>query len=154
MRGIVTVVTMLLAVGFSLAQPTTESSAAFSLFSSHKKIKDTGGNIVIPLADVSDGNAHYYQYKTSSNTVKFFIIKSRDGVVRAAFDACDVCFSSRKGYSQDGEVMICNNCGQRFHSSRINVVKGGCNPAPLERNVIGNNLVITVADVLPGSRFF
>jgi uncharacterized membrane protein len=50
--------------------------------------------------------------------------------------------------------MICNNCGQRFHSSRINVVKGGCNPAPLERNVIGNNLVITVADVLPGSRFF
>ena len=82
------------------------------------------------------------------------MVKSSDGIIRAAFDACDVCFASKKGYSQDGDFMVCNNCGRRFHSSRINVVKGGCNPAPLSREVAGEHLVITVADVIPGSRFF
>jgi uncharacterized membrane protein len=50
--------------------------------------------------------------------------------------------------------MICNNCGRRFHSSQINVVEGGCNPAPLHREMVGENLVINIKDILPGSRFF
>ena len=29
--------------------------------------------------------------------------------------------------------MVCNNCGQKFSSDLINEIKGGCNPAPLER---------------------
>ena len=131
-----------------------ESQAAFGLFGSHKKIKDVDGRIEIPLNKVNDGKAHYFQYENNNTSVRFFVIKSRDGVVRAAFDACDVCFHAKKGYSQDGEFMICNNCGRRFHSSRINVVEGGCNPAPLRRQVVGDKLVIMAADVVPGGRFF
>ena len=86
--------------------------------------------------------------------MNFFVVKSNDGVIRAAFDACDVCFPAKKGYTQDGDFMICNNCGRRFHSSRINVVEGGCNPAPLQREVIGDQLVIKTSDVIPGARYF
>lgn len=50
--------------------------------------------------------------------------------------------------------MVCNNCGQRFPSVRINEVRGGCNPAPLDHKVIGNNLVIHVDDILAGSGYF
>jgi uncharacterized membrane protein len=50
--------------------------------------------------------------------------------------------------------MICNNCGRRFHSSRINVVEGGCNPAPLRRQVVDDKLVILASDVVPGARYF
>lgn len=127
---------------------------AFGLFGGHKSVKAQGEEVRIPVADVDDGKAHYYQYKQGGVTVKFFVVKSRDGVIRAAFDACDVCFPAEKGYSQDGDFMICNNCGRRFHSSRINVEQGGCNPAPLKREVQGKFLVLKVKDILPGSRYF
>lgn len=129
-------------------------SSAFGIFGQHAKVKAVDGEVRIPLSDVSDGDAHYYAYKHDGVEIKFFVVKSRDGVIRAAFDACDVCFPAKKGYSQDGEFMICNNCGRRFHSSQINVVEGGCNPAPLVRREEGGALVIRVEDILPGARFF
>ena len=87
-------------------------------------------------------------------TIKFFVIKSSDGVIRAAFDACDVCFPAHKGYTQEGDFMVCNNCGRKFHTARINVVEGGCNPAPLNRTTADGQMVIRVADILSGARFF
>jgi len=107
------------------------------------------------LATFDDGAPKYYSHKTSSGKqVKFFVLKSSDGVVRAAFDACDVCYQSKKGYRQEGNFMVCNNCGQRFVSTKINEIRGGCNPAPLERTVAGDKLVIAIADILTGQRYF
>jgi uncharacterized membrane protein len=130
----------------------TQSFAAF--FSKHTTVKATDGEIVIPINEINDGSAHHYIYKDKGQEVKFFVIKSGDGVIRAAFDACDVCFRSKKGYTQDGEYMVCNNCGRKFHSSRINIVEGGCNPAPLNRIERDDSLVIRVSDVLHGVKFF
>jgi uncharacterized membrane protein len=50
--------------------------------------------------------------------------------------------------------MVCRNCGQRFASVKVNEIKGGCNPAPLERTVVGNKLVIKTADILQGVQYF
>ncbi len=127
---------------------------AFGFFGRHKSVTAAGDEVRLSIKAMDDGKAHYYVYKGGKTDIKFFVIKSSDGVLRAAFDACDVCFSSKKGYSQDGDFMICNNCGMRFHSSQINVVEGGCNPAPLHRHVVGEHLVIKIADMLPGARFF
>ena len=123
-------------------------------FGSHKKIEASGEEIIIPVVKVNDGKAHYFVFKDNSQEVKFFVVKSSDGMIRAAFDACDVCFHSKKGYTQDGEFMICNNCGRKFHSDRINVVEGGCNPAPLNRVESNGQLVIQVKDVLQGAKYF
>ena len=124
-------------------------------FGHHDRVASNGsGEIVIPISSVNDGKAHYFVFKDKGQEVKFFIVKSSDGLIRAAFDACDVCFHAKKGYTQDGEFMICNNCGRKFHSNRINVVKGGCNPAPLHRVERGDNLVIRTDDVLLGARYF
>ncbi len=111
--------------------------------------------MTFPLSTFDDGKAKYYSYKApSGKDIKFFVLRSSDGVVRAAFDACDVCYASKKGYRQEGDFMVCNNCGQRFASTRINEVKGGCNPAPLSRRIDGSNLVIAVADVVTGGWYF
>ena len=112
------------------------------------------GVVRLSLDQFRDGQAHRYALDVAGKTVPFFVIQSRDGVARAAFDACGVCWAERKGYSQDGDFMVCDNCGQRFHTSRINEVKGGCNPAPLERTVDGGDLVIRVADIAAGARYF
>ena len=50
--------------------------------------------------------------------------------------------------------MVCMNCGRRFASVKINEVKGGCNPAPLKRTVVGDQLVVQVEDILSGSGYF
>ena len=61
----------------------------------------------MPVATFDDGKAHYYEHKTGDITIRYFVLKSADGVLRAAFDACDVCWPAGKGYAQDGDFMVC-----------------------------------------------
>lgn len=108
----------------------------------------TNGQLEIPIAGISDGKSHHFQVKAADGTmVTFFVLKSADGVLRAAIDACDVCYRSGLGYYQEGDKMVCKNCGQKFASNKINVIKGGCNPAPLNREVVGDKLVINMRDI-------
>jgi uncharacterized membrane protein len=113
-----------------------------------------GGNVMIPLAQVADGQAHFYTYDSGGTEVKYFVMKSADGKVRAAFDACDVCYAQKKGYHQEGDVMVCNNCGRRFPSNQINVRQGGCNPSPLIRTTQGQNLILKASDLQTGVQYF
>ncbi|MEX1312784.1 MAG: DUF2318 domain-containing protein [Desulfotignum sp.] len=113
-----------------------------------KKVTPKDGVVSLPLKDISDGNAHYYRVKSDKGImVKFFVVKSSDGVIRAAVDACDVCYRSGKGYVQEGGTMVCTNCGMRFATDRINEVKGGCNPAPLARTVKEDQLLIAMSQI-------
>ncbi|MDZ7696381.1 MAG: DUF2318 domain-containing protein [Deltaproteobacteria bacterium] len=108
-----------------------------------------------PVDLFSDGKARHFQYKVDDAiTIQYFILKSADGVIRAAFDACDVCWPAGKGYGQSGDVMVCRNCGRQFASIRINEVKGGCNPAPLKRSIAGDRLVLEIQDILSGKQYF
>jgi uncharacterized membrane protein len=119
------------------------------------EIAGAGSDVSLPVATFGDGAAHFYQYTTAAGrAVKFFVMKSSDGVVRAAFDACDTCYRERKGYHQQGDVMACNNCGRTFRSVDINVLQGGCNPAPLERTIVGDQLVLTAASIEIGAAYF
>jgi len=111
-------------------------------------ITPNNGKLEIPVTGISDGKAHHFQVKSDDGTmVTFFVLKSADGVLRAAIDACDVCYRSGLGYYQEGDNMVCKNCGQKFASNKINVIKGGCNPAPLNRTVDGDKLVIQMRDI-------
>lgn len=108
-----------------------------------------------PVSLFADGKAKHFEFQADSGiTIKYFVLKSSDGVIRAAFDACDVCWPSGKGYFQEQDKMVCRNCGKRFASVKINEVKGGCNPAPLNRKIDGDDLVIPVADILAGQSYF
>jgi uncharacterized membrane protein len=110
--------------------------------------------VTYPVDQFADGKARHYDYTDGDFTVRYFVLKSTDGVIRAAFDACDVCWPSGKGYHQEGGKMICRNCGRKFDSVNVNDVQGGCNPAPLKRTVANGKLVIEIADILDGKRYF
>lgn len=111
-------------------------------------------DIRISLSDLS-GKAKFFDYTLSDNKpVRFFVIKSSDGVYRAALDACDTCYHAKKGYHQEGDDMICNNCGLHFHSSQINEVHGGCNPIGLPRTIEGNQLVIKAGELESRGAYF
>jgi uncharacterized membrane protein len=138
----------------SVAVTAGPAQAFFGFLSQYEEVTAENGLVTIPLAQVSDGKAHHFRFEDQGVELKFFVVKSSDNVIRAAFDACDVCFHAKKGYSQDKEFMVCNNCGMRFHSSRINEVEGGCNPSPLARTVEGDSIVITTADLISGKKYF
>ncbi len=112
------------------------------------------GDIVIPVSDLSS-QAKFFDYKLADNTkMRFFVLKSSDGVYRAALDACDTCYHAKKGYNQQGDDMICNNCGLHFHSAKINEVQGGCNPVGLPRTVEGDSLIIKASDLESRKQYF
>lgn len=115
----------------------------------------TGQDLRLATSLFNDGKARFYRYTTATGReIRFFVLRSSDGVVRAAFDACDVCYEKRRGYHQRGDVMICNNCGRSFRSVNVNVITGGCNPGPLERTLTSDQVVIAAASIEAGANYF
>ena len=114
----------------------------------------TGGDVTMPVSQVNDGKAHFYTYDAGGTTVKYFVLADKTGKVRAALDACEVCYAQKKGYHQEGDTMVCNNCGKVFPSAQINVITGGCNPIPLERSISGDTLTIQTDSLQAGAQYF
>jgi uncharacterized membrane protein len=113
-----------------------------------------GGDVTMPVAQVNDGKAHFYSYDVGGTTVKYFVLADKNGKVRAALDACEVCYAQQKGYHQQGDAMQCNNCGKIFPSADINVITGGCNPIPLKKSISGGTLTITTDSLQGGAQYF
>jgi uncharacterized membrane protein len=74
-------------------------------------------------------------------------VKAPDGTVRTAFNTCQVCYRSGKGfYKQQGTVLVCQNCGNRFRMNQVEKRSGGCNPVPIfEANKTVTDTTITVS---------
>jgi uncharacterized membrane protein len=120
-----------------------------------EKVQPVNGTVTIPLARVSDGKAHFYRFDDGGKSIGFFVVKGSDGALHTAFDACDVCFREKKGYEQQGEFMVCKKCNKKFAINMIGRVGGGgCNPSHLSSTEDGKNVVIKVADLKSGARFF
>lgn len=138
--------------------------SAFTDSSKSKSISDVtatpveGSSIAqisLPLSDLSNGQAKFYQYKTSNGSpVRFFAIKSSDGVYRAAADACVICYREKMGYHQEGDDMVCNKCRKHFPSAYVNEVTGGCNPDPIRRTIQGDRLLIATSDLEARTELF
>lgn len=89
------------------------------------------GDLVIPVADITE-KASFYEYEVDGTKLEVIAIKASDGTIRTAFNTCQVCYSSGRGYyKQEGDYLVCQNCGNRFKASDVEVSKGGCNPVPI-----------------------
>lgn len=109
----------------------------------------------VSLEGFQDGEARHFHHGLADGTkVRFFLLKSSDGTLRAALDACDVCWPQGKGYVQEGDYMVCKNCGRRFSSQSLGMQRGGCNPHPLAYRLEGKHLVIRLQELQEGARYF
>ena len=105
-------------------------------------------DIKIPLNEISE-TAKFYEV----GGVKFFAVRASDGSIKTAFDACDVCYGSKKGYQQEGDQMVCNNCGNKYPISGLgteNLRGGGCWPGYLPSKVERDGLIIKNSDLEKG----
>lgn len=143
---------VVITIGFVIARDQGTGSTYAGIAS---QVAATGSDIQIPIADLSDGKAKFFEYAAASGRrPRFFVMRSSDGVYRAALDACDVCYAGKKGYFQSGDDMVCKKCGQRFPSALVNEVRGGCNPVPIERSVAGDMLIIRAHALESGTIYF
>jgi hypothetical protein len=80
--------------------------------------------------------AKFYQYKLDGVLMEVLALRAPDGSVRTAFNTCQVCYSSGRGYYvQQGDVLVCQNCRNRFKASQVELIKGGCNPVPITKDL-------------------
>jgi hypothetical protein len=112
-----------------------------------------------PVSEITSTARHYaYVYRLSSTQQKqleYIIVRASNGDIKTVFNACDVCYPYDKGYSQSGTVLRCNNCGNRFPIDGLgNQSTGTCNPGYLPHTIVGDQVVIQVADLVTGAYYF
>ena len=118
------------------------------------KVSAENGLVKIPVSAIGNASTAYFAYAVGDKEVKFFALKSVDGSLRVALDACNACYRAKLGYHRQGDSMICNNCGMAFRSQDIGVQHGGCNPIPVEKRTEGDMIVLNARDLEDGAKFF
>lgn len=90
-----------------------------------------GENLVISTADITS-TAQFYSVEVDGTLMEILAVRDSSGDVRTAFNTCQICYRSGKGYYvQSGNELVCQNCGNRFTADQVEVESGGCNPWPI-----------------------
>jgi uncharacterized membrane protein len=112
----------LIGIGFAFAQNTALNQ---------RKPVIADRDLVIQIEDLT-GNALFYPVDIDGVRMEVLAVKAPDGTIRTAFNTCQVCYSSGRGYFvQEGTVLVCQNCGRRYRMSQVERQAGGCNPVPI-----------------------
>ncbi len=92
-------------------------------------VKDA--DIVIQTKDITT-TPSFYAAEINGTDLEVIAVKASDGTIRTAFNTCQVCYNSGKGYyNVVGNQLVCQNCGNRFSMDAVEVTQGGCNPVPI-----------------------
>lgn len=106
------------------------------------------GSLVINKADITE-EASFFNYDADEVTVQVLVIASADGTVHAAYNTCQTCSPSPMAYFvQEGENLICQNCGNSFTAEDVGSSAAGCNPMQIENlTETEDELIIPAADL-------
>lgn len=93
---------------------------------------DGSGTITIPTEGITN-QACFFNYDADGLTVQLVALRDTAGGVHIAFNTCQSCTPSPKAYyTQEGDLLKCENCGFTFSAEEVGIVHGGCNPWPIE----------------------
>ena len=103
-------------------------------------------DLVIQIADITE-NALFYPVDIDGMRMEVLTVRASDGTIRTAFNTCQVCYNSGRGYFvQEGTVLVCQNCGRRYRMNQVERQAGGCNPVPIfpaNKNVTDSTITIS-----------
>ncbi|MFW6678342.1 DUF2318 domain-containing protein [Lacrimispora sp. AGF001] len=134
------------------ATKTQETTALKS--ENNSKSAQTDTDLVIPVSDISE-KVSFYPVEADGTKMEVLAVKAPDGTIRTAFNTCQVCYDSGRGYyKQDGNELVCQNCGNRFPMSRVEVEAGGCNPWPIfdQNKTVTDESITISSDFLKESK--
>jgi uncharacterized membrane protein len=137
-------VTGLVGCSAAVEAPSADTGAALQ----ETEMTETGQaeDMIIP-ADELTGTPRFYATEVEGTPMEVIALLASDGSVRTAFNTCQVCYSSGRGYYKaDGDELVCQNCGNRFVGDAVGIAGGGCNPVPIfeqERSERDDMIVIS-----------
>lgn len=100
------------------------------------------GKIIIDTTNITS-KATFVNYEVDSVVIQFIVVRGSDGVVRIAFNTCQVCNPSPNAYFiQKGNYLECQNCKTKFSIDKLGIEIGGCNPQPVENKQELENKII------------
>ena len=116
-------------------------------------VDEEAGEILVPMANVSDEHLHRFEYTTDKNVnVRWIVVKKPNSAsFGVGLDACEVCGNA--GYYERSGQVICKRCDVVMNINTIGF-KGGCNPIPLAYEVRDGNLVFKLSDIVAGEKEF
>lgn len=144
--AIATTIIVLAAVGVAYAR-----EVAPKYLPPPEMLQPEGDAVSVPLSALADGTLHRFGVVVGDRTVRFLAMKTADGHVRVALDACKICGAF--GYAQEHHELICLNCAAAINPATLGV-SGGCNPIPLESEVTATAIRIRLAALQPEARLF
>lgn len=129
----------------SSAAPTAESQESQAADDINRQPETVQADLVIPVEDVTD-TVKFYPVTVDDTQLEVLAVKASDGTLRTAFNTCQICFGSGRGYyKQTANGLQCQNCGNVFSIDEVAVEAGGCNPWPIfEENKTVDETAITV----------
>jgi hypothetical protein len=96
------------------------------------EVIDSGGFLTFDVSAVTE-QASFFPLTVDGTYMEVIAVRAPDDTVRTAFNTCQVCWDSGYGYYvQEADELVCQNCGNRFNVSDVEIVRGGCNPVPIE----------------------
>jgi high-affinity iron transporter len=107
-----------------------------------KMLSPVNDQVRIPLSELNDSSLHFYTVDTGVTTLRFLVIHQTNGDYAVALDACQICGWS--GYRQEGQNVICRNCGATIYIPSIGE-KGGCNPIPVKSAVQDGEVIVDLS---------
>jgi high-affinity iron transporter len=122
-----------------------------SALSPSTEVTFIGGQVKIPLTQVSDGDLHRYEAQENGVPIRFWLYQKPDGKVATVFDACEIC--GAVGFYKSANGVVCKNCSAPINPQSVGS-KGGCNPVPLKATQTADSVIIQEADIAAGSRMF
>jgi high-affinity iron transporter len=106
------------------------------------RLAATNGVVRIPLSALTGASLHFYSADLNGTWVRFLVLHKTNGDYTTVLDACQIC--GNVGYRQEGQNIVCRNCGAVMNASSIGM-PGGCNPIPLKSRVEGGEVVVDLS---------
>jgi FTR1 family protein len=124
---------------------------SLSQLSPATEVTFVNGQISIPVAEVSDGDLHRFAAKENGTSVRFWLYQKPDGKIAIVFDACEIC--GAVGFSKGPNGVVCKNCGAPVNPQSVGL-RGGCNPVPVQADLVAGAVVIKESNLAAGSHMF
>ena len=103
------------------------------------RLEAVNGRVEIPVSEVADSNLHFFTADSNGTLLRFLVIRKGNGDFAVALDGCEICGWS--GYRQEGQNVICRNCGAAIYVPSIGQ-SGGCNPVGVKARVDAGKISI------------